>query len=78
MIFASGFRRLSAYHSPDVIQMRVCADDGLQFKAVLVDGGDDVIRSFARIDANRAFRLRAADDARVLLESSDSDFFDDH
>ena len=58
--------------------MRVCADNRLQFKTVLVDGFDDFVRIVARIDADRAPGFLAADHARVLLESGDGDFFDDH
>ena len=56
----------------------MCAGNRLQFKTVLVDGFDDFVRIVARIDADRAPGFLAAHHARVLLESGDGDFFDDH
>ena len=54
------------------------ADDCLQLKSMFVDRFYNVAGSITRIDADRAPGFFAADNARVLLESSDRDFFDDH
>src|SRR5437588_4154061 len=73
-----GLSFLQACDTADMVHMRVCAGDGLQFKAVFVDGFNDAFGIVAGIDADRALRFLAADDARVLLKGSDSDFLDDH
>ena len=73
--------RLSLFQSrytANVVHVRMGAGDGLQFKAMLVNGFDDCIGIVAGIDADRALRFLAADDAGVLLKCGDSDFFDDH
>ena len=45
---------------------------------MFVDGRDDTLGIVPGINADRTLRFLAADDASVLLKSSDSDFFDDH
>ena len=73
--------RLSLFQSrytANVVHVRMGADDGLQFKAMLVNGCDNTFRIVTGIDADRSPRFLTAHDAGVLLKCGDSDFFDDH
>ena len=76
--FCFGLQFFKRGHAADVIHVRVRAGDCLQFEIVPVDRFNDVTRAIAGIDANRASGFFTADDAGVLLESGDGDFFDDH
>ena len=73
-----GFEFLERGHAADVVHVRVRAGDRLQFETMPVDRCDNISGSITGIDADRAPGFLAANDARVLLESSDGNFFDNH
>ena len=69
---------LQGRHSADVIHVRVRQRNRLKLQPQPLQSLHDLARLLARIDADGAPRLLAAQDARVLLERRDCDLLDDH
>src|SRR5262245_16293869 len=61
-----------------MVEVRMCQSDRLQCQTASVECLDNPFSLVSRIDTDRLFGFLAADYASVLLERSDSDFFDDH
>src|SRR4051794_8962634 len=65
-------------YATDMIEMRMRANNRFQIKIMTVDGFNDHVGVVTGIDADCAAGVFTADDACVLLKSSDGQFFDNH
>jgi hypothetical protein len=65
-------------NAADMIEMRVREGDRLYLEIVSLECLDDPFRLVARIDADGFFGGFTANNAGVLLERGDSDFFYNH
>ena len=74
----AGPRALERRDAADVIHVRVRQGNRLKLKPQTFERGDYLARLLARIDAHRAARLFAPEQARVLLKRRERYLLDYH